>query len=162
MERRAIRTLVRLIWHNRIDNMAEKFTLNEKSEDLRVNEICEVLIEEQATTFKMIREQEQLNEITSRSKSLCEYCGHDLGTVRQLTRHKMDHKLGLPMCPICPLKPFFRTKEAYLAHLRLHKNIENLSKCDFCCTLLSKNHRRAHIQAHKTLKLRRCYAARCH
>ena len=58
MERRAIRTLVRLIWHNRIDNMAEEFTLNEKSEDLRVNEICEVLIEEQATTFKTIREEE--------------------------------------------------------------------------------------------------------
>lgn len=142
--------------------MAEKFKLKEKSEDLRINEICEVVMKKQGTTFKEKREQEQLNEVASRSKSLCEFCGYDLITERQLARHKLEHKLGLPMCPICPFKPFFKTKNAYLAHLDLHGSLEGLSECDFCCTKLYTSHRRAHIQAHKTLKLRRCYIARCH
>ena len=143
--------------------MNKEFKLDERPEDIRVNEKCEVLIKNQAATFRAKWEQNQLDEIVSRSKSFCEFCGYDLITEKQLVKHKLEHKLGLPMCPICPLKPFFKTRSAYLAHLKLHDSLENLHECDFCCTNLYMSHRRKHIQAHKTLKLRRCYKTRnCH
>lgn len=142
-------------------NMNGKGKMKKWLEDGQVNEMCEVLIKEEATTFKERREQEWLDEIVSRSKSLCDFCGYDLITEERLSKHRFEHRLGFPMCPICPSKPFFETKNAYLAHIQSHENLKDLRDCNFCCTKIYNSHRSWHIQAHKTLNLRRCYM-NCH